>query len=68
MTFLSHLRASVIEEIIARERPDGILVSMGGQTALNVGIELWRAGVFEKYNCKVRTISLRYRQMYGYMR
>lgn len=26
---------------------------MGGQTALNVGIELWKAGVFEKYNCKV---------------
>ncbi|CAE7809378.1 pyr1-3, partial [Symbiodinium microadriaticum] len=47
------IRANVIEEIIAKEQPDGVLVSMGGQTALNVGIELWRAGVFEKYNCKV---------------
>jgi carbamoyl-phosphate synthase/aspartate carbamoyltransferase len=47
------IRPSVVEEIIAKERPDGIIVSMGGQTALNVGIALWRAGVFEKYNCKV---------------
>eukprot|EP00602_Paraphysomonas_sp_CaronLab_P004988 CAMPEP_0185029084 /NCGR_PEP_ID=MMETSP1103-20130426/15178_1 /TAXON_ID=36769 /ORGANISM="Paraphysomonas bandaiensis, Strain Caron Lab Isolate" /LENGTH=1476 /DNA_ID=CAMNT_0027563701 /DNA_START=111 /DNA_END=4541 /DNA_ORIENTATION=- len=47
------IRAHVIEEIIAKERPDGIIVSMGGQTALNVGIELWRSGVFEKYSCKV---------------
>lgn len=47
------IRANVIEEIISKERPDGVLVSMGGQTALNVGIELWKAGVFEKYNCKV---------------
>jgi hypothetical protein len=48
----------VIEEIIAKERPDGVLVSMGGQTALNVGIELWKAGVFEKYNCKVLGTSI----------
>ena len=31
----------------------GIIVSMGGQTALNVGIELYRAGVFDKYSVKV---------------
>jgi carbamoylphosphate synthase large subunit len=31
---------------------------MGGQTALNVGIELWRAGVFEKYNCRVLGTSI----------
>jgi carbamoylphosphate synthase large subunit len=36
-----------------KERPDGCIVSMGGQTALNVGIELHRAGVFEKYHCRV---------------
>lgn len=35
-----------------------MLVSMGGQTALNVGIELWRAGVFEKYNCRVLGTSI----------
>lgn len=44
---------SVIEEIIVKERPDGCIVSMGGQTALNVGIELHRAGVFDKYHCRV---------------
>lgn len=33
---------NVVEEIIAKERSDGIVVSMGGQTALNVGIELWK--------------------------
>ena len=44
---------TVIEEILAKERPDGCIVSMGGQTALNVGIELHRAGVFEKYHCRV---------------
>lgn len=47
------IRPSVVEEIIAKERPDGVIVSMGGQTALNVGIELYRAKVFEKYNCRV---------------
>lgn len=43
----------MLEDLIARERPDGIIVSMGGQTALNVGIELHEAKVFEKYNCRV---------------
>jgi carbamoyl-phosphate synthase large subunit len=47
------IRASVIEEILAKERPDGVIVSMGGQTALNVGIELYKAGIFEKYSCRV---------------
>eukprot|EP01039_Chlorochromonas_danica_P004255 gene4255-4675_t len=47
------IQASVIEEIIAKERPDGIIVSMGGQTALNVGIELYEQGVLERYNVQV---------------
>src|ERR1700716_3204085 len=38
-----------VEKIIARERPDGILLSFGGQTALNCGIELHKSGVLEKY-------------------
>lgn len=42
-----------VEKVIARERPDGILLSFGGQTALNCGTELFRAGVFEKYNVRV---------------
>lgn len=44
---------SVIEDILCKERPDGCIVSMGGQTALNVGIELYRAGVFENFQCRV---------------
>ncbi len=42
-----------VEKVIAREKPDGILLSFGGQTALNCGTELYRSGVFEKYNVKV---------------
>ena len=38
-----------VEEVIRKERPDGILISMGGQTALNVGLSLERAGVLAKY-------------------
>lgn len=42
-----------VEKVIARERPDGILLSFGGQTALNCGTELFINGVFEKYNVRV---------------
>jgi carbamoyl-phosphate synthase large subunit len=42
-----------VEKVIEKEKPDGILLSFGGQTALNCGTELFRAGVFEKYNLKV---------------
>lgn len=42
-----------VEEIIKKEKPDGIIVSMGGQTALNCAVELYEAGIFEKYNVKV---------------
>ncbi|MDY0075907.1 MAG: carbamoyl-phosphate synthase (glutamine-hydrolyzing) large subunit [Bacteroidales bacterium] len=42
-----------IEKVIKKERPDGILLSFGGQTALNCGIELYQTAVLEKYNVKV---------------
>jgi carbamoyl-phosphate synthase small subunit len=42
-----------VERVIAQERPDGILLSFGGQTALNCGVELYRKGVFEKYGVEV---------------
>jgi carbamoyl-phosphate synthase large subunit len=42
-----------VEKVIALEKPDGILLSFGGQTALNCGTELFRAGIFEKYNVRV---------------
>ena len=42
-----------VERVIEKERPDGILLSFGGQTALNCGVELYQSGVLEKYNVKV---------------
>lgn len=42
-----------VEKIIEKERPDGILLSFGGQTALNCGIELHKKGILKKYNCKI---------------
>ena len=42
-----------VERVIEEERPDGILLSFGGQTALNCGVELYEKGVFEKYGVKV---------------
>ena len=42
-----------VEKVIARERPQGILLAFGGQTALNCGVELYKSGVFEKYDVKV---------------
>jgi carbamoyl-phosphate synthase large subunit len=42
-----------VEKVIEKERPDGILLSFGGQTALNCGVELFRSGVLEKYNVQV---------------
>ncbi|MBQ0069175.1 MAG: carbamoyl-phosphate synthase (glutamine-hydrolyzing) large subunit [Bacteroidales bacterium] len=42
-----------VENVIEKERPDGILLAFGGQTALNCGVELFQSGVLEKYNVKV---------------
>lgn len=42
-----------VERVIEKERPDGILLSFGGQTALNCGVELYRTGVLDKYNVQV---------------
>ncbi len=42
-----------VEKVINKERPDGILLAFGGQTALNCGVELYRSGVLEKYNVEV---------------
>lgn len=42
-----------VERVIQKERPDGILLSFGGQTALNCGVELYHSGVLEKYGVKV---------------
>ena len=39
-----------VEQVIIREQPDSIVVSMGGQTALNVGVELFKEGILDKHN------------------
>ena len=45
--------AFFVEKIIEKERPDGILLSFGGQTALNCGIELFHKGILEKYHVRI---------------
>ncbi len=42
-----------VERVIAKERPDGVLLAFGGQTALNCGVELYKSGVLAKYNVQV---------------
>lgn len=42
-----------VERVIKKEKPDGILLSFGGQTALNCGVELYKSGVLEKYGVRV---------------
>ncbi len=47
------IKAEFVEKIIQKEEPDSILLQFGGQTALNVGVELYEKGILEKYNVKV---------------
>ena len=51
--YFQPVKADFVERIIEKERPDGILLSFGGQTALNCGVELYEKGVLEKYGVKV---------------
>lgn len=41
-----------VEKVIRKERPEGIMLAFGGQTALNCGVALYREGILEKYNVK----------------
>ncbi|CAD7089875.1 unnamed protein product [Hermetia illucens] len=47
------LTPDYVEQVIKAERPNGVLLTFGGQTALNCGVELEKAGVFAKYNVKI---------------
>jgi len=47
------LELDFVSQVIQSERPDGILLTFGGQTALNCGIELKKSGILDKYNIKV---------------
>ncbi|MFH1677178.1 MAG: carbamoyl-phosphate synthase (glutamine-hydrolyzing) large subunit [bacterium] len=51
--YLLPVRADFVSKVIEKERPDGILLSFGGQTALNCGLELADSGILEKYGVKV---------------
>ncbi len=51
--YFQPVQADFVERIIEKERPDGILLSFGGQTALNCGVELYQRGVLEKYGVRV---------------
>lgn len=50
--YIEPLTAQVLEKIIEKERPDSLIATMGGQTGLNLSLELARNGVLEKYNVK----------------
>ncbi len=52
-TYIEPITADFVEEIIKKERPDAVLPTMGGQTALNTALELDERGVFEKYGCEL---------------
>ena len=53
VTYIEPITWQTVEKIIAIERPDAILPTMGGQTALNCALDLWRHGVLEKYGVEL---------------
>jgi carbamoyl-phosphate synthase large subunit len=52
-TYIEPITPEAIEAIIVRERPDAVLPTLGGQTALNAAIALHEAGILEKYNVEL---------------
>ncbi|WP_270647048.1 carbamoyl-phosphate synthase large subunit [Paeniclostridium hominis] len=56
--YIEPLTIEFIEKIIEKERPDSILAGMGGQTGLNLAVELHDAGILDKYNVKVLGTSI----------
>tara|TARA_B110000977_G_scaffold91644_1_gene121562 strand:+ start:1 stop:3078 length:3078 start_codon:yes stop_codon:yes gene_type:complete len=53
VTYIEPITWQVVEKIIVKEKPDAILPTMGGQTALNCALDLWREGVLEKYGVEL---------------
>ena len=53
VTYIEPITWQTVEKIIAKERPDAILPTMGGQTALNCALDLWRHGVLEKFKVEL---------------
>ncbi len=56
--YIEPLTVEVIERIIARERPDGLLPTLGGQTGLNLAVDLFDAGVLDRHNVKLLGTSI----------
>ncbi|MFW2491136.1 carbamoyl-phosphate synthase large subunit [Clostridium chromiireducens] len=56
--YLEPLTLEFVEKVIAKERPDSLLAGMGGQTGLNLAVELHDSGILEKYNVKVIGTSI----------
>src|ERR671921_2328426 len=57
-TYIEPITAEYVEKVIARERPDALLATLGGQTALNAAMALDRAGVLEKYGVELIGASI----------
>ena len=57
-TYIEPIRLPVLERIISQERPDALLPTMGGQTALNLAIECDKARVWEKFNVKMIGVNV----------
>ena len=53
VTYIEPITWQTVEKIIAKERPDAILPTMGGQTALNCALDLWHQGVLDKYKVEL---------------
>jgi len=57
-TYIEPLTASVLEKIIAKERPDALLPNLGGQNGLNLSSELYKSGVLDKYDVQVIGVNV----------
>jgi carbamoyl-phosphate synthase (ammonia) len=57
--FFLPVTSEFVEEVIKKEKPDGIIISMGGQTALNTAVDMYRDGIFEKYGVEVLGTSVK---------
>src|SRR3974377_2067582 len=57
-TYIEPLSKEYLEEIIIKERPDALLPTVGGQTALNLSVELAESGILEQYNVQLIGASL----------
>ncbi len=57
-TYIEPIKAEVVERIIKKERPDALIATLGGQTALNIAVELAEAGVLERYGVELLGVSV----------